>query len=129
MPLVKIETGRWMTPQTKRSLLDAVHESLVVAFKIPEHDRNQRILEYGPGDLEASAGKTERFTVVTVEAFAGTSVDAKRALYGELASRLAAIGIAPADLLVVVHDLPLENWGIRGGKAACDVDLGFQVRV
>jgi phenylpyruvate tautomerase PptA (4-oxalocrotonate tautomerase family) len=129
MPLVRIETGRWMTPQTKRSVLDAVHEALVAAFKVPEHDRNQRVVQYGPEDFEASAGKGERFTIVTIDAFSGRSLDAKRALYQELASRLAAVGIPPSDLIIVVNDVPLENWGIRGGRAACDVDLGFQIKV
>jgi hypothetical protein len=32
-------------------------------------------------------------------------------------------------LIVVVNDAPLENWGLRGGLAACDIDLGFQVKV
>ncbi len=129
MPLVKIETGRWMTPQTKRSVLDAVHQSLVAAFRLPEDDRNQRIVEYGPGDLEGSAGKSDRFTIVTIDAFAGRSVEAKRTLYRELAARLAALGVPPTDLTVVVHDVPLESWGIHGGQAACDVNVGFKIEV
>jgi len=129
MPFVRIETRRWMTRETKRSVLDAVHDSLVAGFKIPDHDRNQRVVEYAPEDFEASAGKGEHFTVVTIDAFAGRSTDAKRALYQELVSRLAPLGIPPHDLLVIVHDVPLESWGTRGGKAACDIDIGFQVKV
>jgi phenylpyruvate tautomerase PptA (4-oxalocrotonate tautomerase family) len=129
MPLVKIETRRWMSGDTKRSVLDAVHGSLVAAFKIPDHDRNQRVIEYEPDDFEASAGKGEHFTVITIDAFAGRSVEAKRALYQELVSRLAPMGIPPSDLLVIVHDVPLESWGTRGGKAACDIDIGFEVKV
>ncbi len=129
MPLVKIETRKWMSVETKRALLDAVHTSLVVAFRIPEHDRNQRISEYAPEDFEASPGRGQHFTVVTIDAFAGRSLEAKRRLYKELASRLEPLGVPPNDLVVVVHDIPLESWGTRGGKAACDVDLGFEVKV
>jgi phenylpyruvate tautomerase PptA (4-oxalocrotonate tautomerase family) len=129
MPLVKIETRRWMSRDTKRAVLDAVHASLVAAFRIPEHDRNQRVVEYDPDDFEVSAGKGEHFTIVTIDAFAGRSVEAKRALYQDLVSRLAPMGVPPNDLVVVVHDVPLESWGIRGGKAACDIDIGFQVKV
>ena len=129
MPLVKIETRRWMSRNTKRAVLDAVHASLVAAFRIPEHDRNQRVVEYDPDDFEVSAGKGEHFTIVTIDAFAGRSVEAKRALYQDLVSRLAPMGVPPNDLVVVVHDVPLESWGIRGGKAACDIDIGFQVKV
>jgi phenylpyruvate tautomerase PptA (4-oxalocrotonate tautomerase family) len=129
MPLVKIETRRWMTTETKRAALDAVHEALVYAFKVSDHDRNQRIIEYAPEDFEGSTGKSERFTIVTIDAFAGRSLEAKRMLYQELASRLGAAGIPPADLIVVVHDVPLENWGMRGGQAACDLELGFKIQV
>jgi hypothetical protein len=30
---------------------------------------------------------------------------------------------------VSLRESPTENWGIRGGQAACDVDLGFNVKV
>ena len=129
MPSVRIETRRWMDRKTKRAVSDAVHASLVAGFKIPDHDRNQRLLEYEPEDFEASAGKGEHFTVITVDAFAGRSVDAKRALYQALVSRLAPLGIPANDVLVIVHDVPLESWGTRGGKAACDIDPGFQIKV
>jgi phenylpyruvate tautomerase PptA (4-oxalocrotonate tautomerase family) len=129
MPLATVETRRWMNRETKKAVLDAVHASLVAAFKIPDHDRHQRVLEYEPEDFEISPGKGERFTVVTVVAFAGRSVEAKRALYREISSRLIPLGVPEGDLMIVVNDLPLENWGIRGGQAACDIDLGFKVKV
>jgi hypothetical protein len=30
---------------------------------------------------------------------------------------------------ITLKEIPTENWGIRGGQAACDVDLGFDVHV
>ena len=129
MPLVRIETRKWMTREQKRALFDGVHGALVAAFKIPEHDRNQRIVEYAPEDFEASTGRGDLFTIITIDAFAGRSVDAKRQLYQELVRCVAEVGIPATDLVVVVHDVPLESWGTRGGKAACDIDLGFEVRV
>jgi len=29
----------------------------------------------------------------------------------------------------MLREITAENWGIRGGQAACDVDLGFKVDV
>jgi phenylpyruvate tautomerase PptA (4-oxalocrotonate tautomerase family) len=129
MPLVKIETRRWMTADVKRSVLAAVHAALVAAFKVPDDDRNQRVIEYDADDFVSAPGKGERFTIVTIDAFAGRSLDAKRQLYKEMASKLAPLGIPPADLVVVVNDVPLDNWGVRGGQAACDINLGFKVQV
>jgi phenylpyruvate tautomerase PptA (4-oxalocrotonate tautomerase family) len=39
------------------------------------------------------------------------------------------IGIDAMDISIIVYDVPLENWGIRGGIPACDLDLGFKVNV
>jgi phenylpyruvate tautomerase PptA (4-oxalocrotonate tautomerase family) len=129
MPLVKVETRRWMQPATKRQLFDAIHSALVAAFQIPEDDRVQRLIEYAPEDFELLPGRGERFTIVTVSAFVGRSLDAKRRLYRELAERLEPVGIPREDLFVLVEEHPLENFGIRGGIAASDVELGFAVRV
>nr|WP_212749443.1 hypothetical protein [Acinetobacter lwoffii] len=39
------------------------------------------------------------------------------------------IGIPADHILIHLRESALENWGIRGGQAACDVDLGFKVDV
>lgn len=129
MPLVKIETRRGLSAAAKGLVLDAVHDALVAAFRIPERDRHQRLVEYEPEDFEIPPGKGERYTIVGIDAFAGRSPDAKRLLYSEIASRLEGAGIPPADVLVVLREIPRENWGLAGGRAASDVELGFEVEV
>jgi phenylpyruvate tautomerase PptA (4-oxalocrotonate tautomerase family) len=129
MPLVTIETRRGLRPETKRRMFDAVHAALMAAFKIPDDDRAQRLLEYAPEDLEIPPGRGEGFTIVTIEAFAGRSVEAKRALYGEIVTRLEEVGIPKPDVFIVLKEIPMENWGLRGGVAGCDIDFGFNIRV
>jgi len=38
-------------------------------------------------------------------------------------------GIAPADIVIVLYKLALENWRIRGGVPASEIDLGFKLDV
>jgi phenylpyruvate tautomerase PptA (4-oxalocrotonate tautomerase family) len=33
------------------------------------------------------------------------------------------------DVSVVIVEPGLENWGVRGGRSAADVDLGFSLDV
>jgi phenylpyruvate tautomerase PptA (4-oxalocrotonate tautomerase family) len=68
---------------------------------------------------------------VFVEAmvFPGRSLDAKRKLYRLVVEGLKAAGVARDRVLIVLHEPPLENWGIRGGQAATDVQLGFKIDV
>jgi hypothetical protein len=35
----------------------------------------------------------------------------------------------PTDVFVVLQEPPMDNWGIRGGRMASEVDLGFEVQV
>jgi phenylpyruvate tautomerase PptA (4-oxalocrotonate tautomerase family) len=41
----------------------------------------------------------------------------------------ASPGIPPEAVMIVLHEPPLDGWGIRGGQAATDVQLGFEVKV
>ena len=129
MPLITVETRRGLSAETKKGVFDAIHAALMAAFKITDGDRGQRLLEYAPEDFENPPGRGERFTIVSIEAFAGRSMDAKRALYREIVARLEEVGIPKADVFIVLKEIPTENWGLRGGVAGCDVDLGFKIEV
>ena len=129
MPLITVETRRGLSAETKKGIFDAIHAALIAAFKIPDGDRGQRLREYAPEDFEIPPGRGERFTIVSIEAFAGRSTDAKRALYREIVARLEAVGIPRTDVFIVLKEIPMENWGLRGGVAGCDVDFGFAIRI
>ena len=129
MPLVTITMKKGKSKEYKKSILDAVHESLVAAFKIPDHDRNQRIIEIDPDNFEYPTGKSEDFLTIEMIVFPGRSFQAKKALYREIASRLEKLGIKGNDVLIILNEPPLENWGIRGGYPASEVDIGFKLDV
>ena len=129
MPLVTIVIQKGKPREYKKSLLDAVHESLVTAFKIPDHDRNQRIIEIDPDNFEYPEDKSEEFLTIEMTVFPGRSLQAKRALYREIASRLEKTGIKRNDILITLNEPPLENWGIQGGYPASEVDIGFELDV
>jgi phenylpyruvate tautomerase PptA (4-oxalocrotonate tautomerase family) len=39
------------------------------------------------------------------------------------------LGVNPMDVFILLHEPPMENWGIRGGIPASEVDLGFKLNV
>jgi phenylpyruvate tautomerase PptA (4-oxalocrotonate tautomerase family) len=131
VPHVLIETRREYPQAEEVALMDAVHGALVRAFRIPESDRHVRLLVHEPHRFAVPPGmeQPDLFMQVSVDAFAGRSVDAKRALYREIVDALEPLGIPRDHVSVVVRDIETENWGIRGGQAACDVELGFEVNV
>jgi phenylpyruvate tautomerase PptA (4-oxalocrotonate tautomerase family) len=129
MPLVRLEVRQGRSATQKQALLDAAHAALVEALRVPDHDRMQRIVEHAREDFELPPGSSDDFVLVEVTMFAGRSPKAKRRLYQALVGNLGELGIAPADVFVVLHEPPMENWGIRGGQMASEVDLGFEVQV
>jgi phenylpyruvate tautomerase PptA (4-oxalocrotonate tautomerase family) len=128
MPIVKIDTRVGLSLAQKQGLFAAVHDALVACFKIPDHDRTQRLVEHAPENFEIPAGRGERYTVIELSVFAGRSIDAKRALYRDLVARIEKVGIPAADVFILLHEEPTENWGLRGGVAGCDIDFGFPVK-
>ena len=129
MPLVNISIREGRSASEKKALLDAVHRALVEAFKIPEGDRNQRLFEFSEENFEISEGKTDRYTLIEITAFPGRSLEAKRKLYQAISKKLEALGIPSNDVFIVLQEPPLENWGIRGGLPASEVDIGFKLNV
>jgi phenylpyruvate tautomerase PptA (4-oxalocrotonate tautomerase family) len=131
MPSTIIEVRTRHTQEREVALIDAVHRALVRAFKIPEDDKNVRLVVHEPHRFACppDRARPELYTIVTVSAFAGRSVDAKRLLYREIVGSLSLLGIPSDHVLILLQELTRENWGVRGGQAACDVDMGFEIEV
>lgn len=131
MPNAMIEVRREYSAADEAGLIDAVHDALVSAFRIPPQDKDIRLLVHAPHRFACSPQLTqpEYFTLVTIDCFAGRSVDAKRALYAGIVTNLKAFNIPADHITILVRDHPTTNWGLRGGQAACDLDLGFNINV
>jgi phenylpyruvate tautomerase PptA (4-oxalocrotonate tautomerase family) len=128
MPIVHVHVRAGRPAAERKAILDGVHAALVEAFRIPAQDCNQILHEHAAENFQAAKGPS--FTLVEVTAFPGRSLDAKRALYAAIVRNLeAAAGIPPAAVMIVLHEPSMESWGIRGGQAATDVKLGFEVKV
>ena len=129
MPIIQIELIKGRSAEEKSAIHQAVHEALVEAIKIPDHNHPQRIVEHAPEDFRVAPGGSEKFALITITMFPGRSDKAKRNLYQTLVTRLGALGIPPAEVFIVLMESDLVNWGIRGGIPASEVELGFEINV
>jgi len=131
MPSSVIEVRRRYRDDEEVAIIDAVHNALVAAFEIPPSDKHVRLICHEPHRFAHSPtlAQPELYTFVAIDCFAGRTVQAKRNLYREIVDRLKVLGIPPDHVTIVLRESAVENWGIRGGQAACDVDLGFNVNV
>lgn len=128
MPSTRIVTGAWARGN-EQQVIDAVQSALLPALKISDYDRDVVIDVYEAAERIVPTGRSQHYTRVEVVMFSGRSIDAKRRLYEALVANLSALGVAATEVKIVLLEVPAENWGIRGGKPASEVDLGFKVDV
>jgi phenylpyruvate tautomerase PptA (4-oxalocrotonate tautomerase family) len=129
MPNTRIEVKRGWIGDQRAAVIEAVHEAMVETIKIPEHDRALRLIEHDPADFSTPPDKSDKYTLIEITLFAGRSIEAKRKLYRAIVRNLSALGVPPMDIKIVLVEVATENWGVRGGKAASDIDLGFEIKV
>jgi phenylpyruvate tautomerase PptA (4-oxalocrotonate tautomerase family) len=131
MPSVLIEVRQQYSREVESGIMEAVHSALRECFKILPGDRNIRLIVHKPHRFECppEREKPEYYTHISIDCFAGRSIEAKRSLYRAIVNNLEGFGIPNNHVKIMLREIKAENWGIRGGFAACDIDLGFDVNV
>jgi len=128
MPSTRITTGPWARG-IEQELIGAVQSALLSALKIPDYDRDVVIDTYDAPARIIPTGRSEHYTRIEVVMFSGRSLEAKRALYKTLVANLSALGVPATEIKIILLEVSAENWGLRGGQPASEIDLGFKVDV
>jgi phenylpyruvate tautomerase PptA (4-oxalocrotonate tautomerase family) len=131
VPSVLIEIRRAIPADEEARIMEAVQSALREAFNLLPGDRNVRLIAHEPHRFACPPDRSqpELYTYISIDAFAGRSLDAKRALYRGIVDKLEGLGIPKDHVLIALREVPKENWGLRGGRAGCDVELGFKIDV
>lgn len=129
MPLIRIETRRHRRAADVQALIDAVHAAQCATLKVPASDRHIRYIEHTPEHFLAPPGRSENYTLIEITLYSGLSPDSKRALYQTIVHNLGGLGISASDIFIVLNEQPLDNWGVRGGVPASEIDLGIAVKI
>ncbi len=104
--------------------MEAVHKSLRDAFKIlPATGMFVWSYEAHRFACPPDREKPEYYTHISIDAFAGRSLDKA------IVNNPEPFGIPKNHVKILLREISKENWGIRGGQAGCDVELGFKVEV
>lgn len=131
MPIIQIDIRTQYNDVQEQALLNTVLDAVQQSFQLAQTDRNIRLCVHAPHRFQVFDGLAQPalFTQISIDCFAGRSLTAKRRLYQSLVQNLIKFGIPDDHILILLRESPLQNWGIRGGQAACDIDLGFQLDV
>jgi hypothetical protein len=90
MPLARIEVRRTWPAEQVQAIIEAIYLAQREALKVPEGDRQIRFIEHKPEHFHVPPGKTDNYTLVEINIFAGRSMVAKRALYQAIVKNLGA---------------------------------------
>ena len=129
MPNVLVETrGGWLGAK-RTALLDAIQAATEEALRIPSAALVLRLIEHPMECFAVPHGSAEQYTHIVITMFAGRSLSAKRALYQAIVRNHEPFGVPPCDVRIILNEVPRENVGMLGGKAAVDLELGYEVIV
>src|ERR1700749_19382 len=105
MPLVRIELRKGRTAEQRRAISDAVHSAMVESINVPPLDRFQIVTEheqagfvYDPTYLDIK--RTDGLVMVQITLNAGRTLEARQALYKNIADKLEKLGIRREDVLI-----------------------------
>jgi phenylpyruvate tautomerase PptA (4-oxalocrotonate tautomerase family) len=115
VPIVRIDIQAGKSTAYKRSLLHGVRNAITGSLGVPDERVMQRIIETPAEDIDATAVRSDRLTIVEVSMVAGRGPELKEELYRAVARRLGLEpGISERDLVVLVNDALGECFFING---------------
>jgi phenylpyruvate tautomerase PptA (4-oxalocrotonate tautomerase family) len=127
MPLVKIELKEGHDLSTLLKMKELVMDAVINTLKLPNDDRNIRICEY---KSELFSMKKSYEILVEITLFSGRTAETKKKLYQQIVGSLEEEGICSKEnIFIVLNEQPLQNWGIRGGIPANEIELNFKVEI
>lgn len=128
MPSTRITTGTWAQGH-ESEVIEAVQAALLNSLKIPDWDRDVVLDLYDGKHRIVPTGRSERYTRIEIVMFGGRTIETKRVLYQGIVQNLAALGVPEIEIKIILLEVPAENWGLRGGLPASEIDLGFKVDI
>ena len=129
MPDVLIEVrGDWLKDR-KVNFIEAVEDGIVAALRTPKDDKILRLIEHSVDNFSIPRWAGERFTHIEITMFRGRSIEARRALYQAIVKNLEPFGIPPNDIKIILIEVLPSEVGMRGGRAVCDLELGYEVAI
>ncbi|MDR7037844.1 hypothetical protein J2X36_002597 [Methylobacterium sp. BE186] len=122
MPLLRFDLIEGRTEAELTTLLDAAHEAMLEAFRVPPGDRYQIVTEHKPSRMvieDTGLGIPRTRNVVVVQMITRPrSQEMKQTFYRLLTEKLEArCGIAPSDVMVSCVVNTDADWSFGHGRA------------
>ena len=125
-----IETAIKQSVEQEEAMMQAIHAALMESFKVKDHAVNVRLINYELHRfLVPKNCNPECYVIISIDCFSCRSLAAKQNLYTAIVDNLSAFNIPKDHVKIVLRESSRENWGIHGGFAGCDVDVGYKINI
>jgi phenylpyruvate tautomerase PptA (4-oxalocrotonate tautomerase family) len=126
MPFSRITTN--FTLENESDFINSFHKILLIVLHIPEYDRLV-ILDQKNAGFYHPTNTSGRYILYEIDLFPGRKIETKRTLFKDLVSLSTQCDVEASNVRIILREIEKENWGIRGGQPASEVDLGFKTEI
>ena len=123
MPFTQISLKKGKSPEFRSALMEQVYLAMRESISIPEDNRFATITELDEGNFNNSGNyagieRSDDVVFIQITLNAGRTVEKKKALYAEIATRLeTSPGVRPEDVVISLVEVAMEDWSLGNGIA------------
>ena len=123
MPFVRISLPKKLSLQTKNTISESIHQSLIEEFYIPKDDYFHVIEELENHQIKypesyLGISHTEEIIYVQITAGQGRTLEQKKKLYHQIATKISSSTpiLINNVIIVLLENNGLENWSFGNGE-------------
>ena len=121
MPAITLTLGQAWPAEKIRELVERLQERIQPILQIPTHDRFYRVLTLDQNHFFLPSERSQNFLFAEFLLFPGRSAEVKAQLFRAVVHVAEQLGVDPQDVRSIVLDVPMENWGLRGGQSGAEL--------
>ncbi len=124
MPFIRTAIKKGTSAESKRAIVDAVHQALVESIGMPADELFNLISEYEPENFFYDRrfngiARSDNLVVIEITMRRGRSDAMKKALYESIAVNMESLGgISPKDVFIFMHENDYSDWSVGNGMFA-----------
>ena len=123
MPFVRISLPKKLSLETKNTISESIHQSLIEEFHIPKDDYFHVIEELENHQIKypdsyLGISHSEEIVYVQITAGQGRTLEQKKKLYQQIATRISSSTAILINnvIIVLLENNGLENWSFGNGE-------------
>ena len=129
MPIVRIEDPVDRNTHMRNLIIETTYQCIINTFGVSRNELQARYEHAQYSDFRTPGDVTD-YIQIGITLFKGRTLETKRKLYIAISTALSELMyISPSSVLIVLDEREAENWGMRGGIPASEIDFGYSINI